>query len=108
MQQPETTDRAQRSGVYNKEAFDRLVAAAYGPMRSLAPRRLLAAPGHQSLNTTGLVHEAYLRLVESPGFSFQSHDHFLAIASRVMRNVLVDFARARTADKRGGGTVLVE
>jgi RNA polymerase sigma factor (TIGR02999 family) len=77
-------------------------------MRSLAHRRLLRAPNDHSLNTTGLVHEAYLRLVESPSVAFHDHEHFLAVASRVMRNVIVDFARARTADKRGGGATVVE
>lgn len=77
-------------------------------MRSLAHRRLLRAPNDHSLNTTGLVHEAYLRLVESPGLSFHDHEHFLAVASRVMRNIIVDFARARMASKRGGGATVVE
>jgi RNA polymerase sigma factor (TIGR02999 family) len=65
-------------------------------------------PGEHSLNTTGLVHEAYLRFVQSAGTTFQSRDHFLAIAARVMRNVLVDHARARVASKRGGGAALLE
>jgi RNA polymerase sigma factor (TIGR02999 family) len=95
-------------GAPEKEALDQLIATAYAPMRSLAHRRLLRAPNHHSLNTTGLVHEAYLRLVESASVSFHDHEHFLAVASRVMRNVIVDFARARTADKRGGGATMVE
>jgi RNA polymerase sigma factor (TIGR02999 family) len=108
MQQPETTDRPQHLGTSDKEAVDQLIAAAYAPMRSLAHQRLLRAPSHHSLNTTGLVHEAYLRMIQSSGLAFQSREHFLAIASRVMRNVLVDLARSRTADKRGGGATVVE
>jgi RNA polymerase sigma factor (TIGR02999 family) len=98
----------QRWAAGEKEALDQLVPAVYAQLRSLARQRLRAAAGERSLNTTGLVHEAYLRLVESAGTSFESRDHFLALASRVMRNVLVDHARARTAAKRGGGAALGE
>lgn len=98
----------QRWGAGEKEGLDEVVPALYEQLHALAHQRLRGAPGEQSLNTTGLVHEAYLRLVESAGTSFQNRDHFLAIASRVMRNVLVDNARARTAVKRGGGAALDE
>lgn len=98
----------QRSGTDGKEGLDEVVPALYEQLRSLAHQRLRGAPGEQSLNTTGLVHEAYLRLVESAGRSFENRDHFLAIASRVMRNVLVDKARARTTAKRGGGVAFDE
>ena len=88
--------------------LDRLIPVVYDRLRALAHQRLAAAPGEHSLNTTGLVHEAYLRFVESSGATFQSRDHFLAIAAGVMRNVLVDHARARVAAKRGGGAALLE
>jgi RNA polymerase sigma factor (TIGR02999 family) len=87
---------------------DQVLPDLYGELRFLAHQRLRRSPLDRSLNTTGLVHEAYLRLVQSVGFSFQNRDHFLAISSRVMRNVLVDHARARTAAKRGGGVALEE
>jgi RNA polymerase sigma factor (TIGR02999 family) len=89
-------------------ALDRLIPVVYDRLRALAHRRLAAAPAEHSLNTTGLVHEAYLRFVESSGATFQSREHFLAIAAGVMRNVLVDHARARVAAKRGGGAALLE
>jgi RNA polymerase sigma factor (TIGR02999 family) len=95
-------------GAAEKEALDDLVPAVYAQLRLLARQRLRGAAAERSLNTTGLVHEVYLRLVESAGTSFESRDHFLAVASRVMRNVLVDHARARTAAKRGGGATLGE
>ena len=60
------------------------------------------------MNTTGLVHEAYLKLVEAPQANLKDRSHFLALASRVMRNLLVDQARARRAAKRGGGVAPVE
>jgi RNA polymerase sigma factor (TIGR02999 family) len=73
----------------------------YQELHSLAHHRL-RNEREESLNTTGLVHEAYLRLIKSAAITFGDRDHFLAIASRVMRNVLVDHARARGAAKRGG------
>lgn len=82
------------------------VRLTYAELRLLAHQRLRRTPGERSLNTTGLVHEAYLRLIMSAGAEFQNRDHFLATASRVMRNVLVDQARARTSAKRGGGAVV--
>lgn len=108
MDQDDITGMLRRWGPGEKESLDRIVPALYVHLRSLAHRRLAGAPGERSLNTTGLVHEAYLRLVESAGASFHDRDHFLAIASRVMRNVLVDNARTRTAAKRGGGAALDE
>lgn len=89
-------------------AVNELIPELYDRLRVLAHRRLAAAPAEHSLNTTGLVHEAYLRFVESSNATFRSRDHFLAIAARVMRNVLVDHSRARVATKRGGGEALAE
>src|SRR5688500_6780744 len=86
---------------------DQLIPVVYDRLRALAHQRLAAVPGEHSLNTTGLVHEAYLRFVESSSVTFRSRDHFLAIAARVMRNVLVDHVRARVAARRGGGVALV-
>ncbi len=87
----------------DREALDRLVPLLYERLRRLAHRRLRGQPGEHSLNTTGLVHEAYLKLVEGPIAGLQDRNHFLALASRVMRQVLVDHARSRRAAKRGGG-----
>jgi RNA polymerase sigma factor (TIGR02999 family) len=89
-------------------ALDGLIPVVYERLRALAHQRLAAAPHEHSLNTTGLVHEAYLRFVESSAATFESREHFLAIAARVMRNVLVDHARARVSAKRGGGAALLE
>jgi RNA polymerase sigma factor (TIGR02999 family) len=93
----------QPTGGLDDRGFDRLVAGMYGRLRELAHHRLRAAPLERSLNTTGLVHEAYLRMAGSPDVAFVDREHFLALASRVMRNVLVDQARARGALKRGQG-----
>jgi RNA polymerase sigma factor (TIGR02999 family) len=90
------------------DAVDELIPIVYERLRILAHQRLTGVPGQHSLNTTGLVHEAYLRFIESSNATFRSREHFLAIASRVMRNVLVDHVRARVAAKRGAGVALLE
>jgi len=87
--------------------LDQLVPIVYDELRHIAHRHLQdERPGH-TLNTTALVHEAYLRLTEVERVQWQDRAHFVAVASRVMRRVLVDYARARGRDKRGGGAVPV-
>ncbi|MBA2291524.1 MAG: sigma-70 family RNA polymerase sigma factor [Gemmatimonadales bacterium] len=108
MKHDEITGMVGRWATGEKAGLDQLIPELYSQLRTLAHQRLRHAPHERSLNTTGLVHAAYLRLVESAGKSFQNSDHFLALASRVMRNVLVDSARARVAAKRGGGVALDE
>jgi len=90
------------------EALDRLIPIVYDRLRAIARQRLRAEPERHSLDTTGLVHEAYLRLVESPATNLADRSHFLALASRVMRHLLVDHARARKRAKRGGGETPLE
>ena len=90
------------------EALRQLVPVLYEPLRQLAHQRMRSEPDAGSLDTTGLVHEAYLKLAGSPAGSLRDRHHFLAVASRVMRNVLVDHARARNAEKRGGGAGVTE
>ena len=84
-------------------ARDELVPLVYDRLRQLARQRLRYTPGDHSLDTTALVHEAYIRLVDVQNVDLRDRASFLALASRVMRNLLVDHARARTAAKRGGG-----
>jgi len=91
-----------------RQALDRLVPVLYERLREQAHYRLQGAPAESSLNTTGLVHETYLRLLGSPDVALLPRAHFLAIASRAMRNVLVDHARSRAARKRGGDFAQVE
>ena len=87
-------------------ALDQLMPLMYERLRQLARQRLRSEPD-ASLNTTGLVHEAYLKLVDSPGVRVQDRGHFLGLASRVMRHLLVDHARTRKAAKRGLGVAQV-
>jgi RNA polymerase sigma factor (TIGR02999 family) len=84
-------------------ALDRLLPVVYEELRGLARARLRREREDHTLGTTGLVHEAYLRLVEVDRVRWNDRAHFLAMASRTMRRVLVDYARARGAAKRGGG-----
>jgi len=88
-------------------ALDQLMPLMYERLRQLARQRLRSEPD-ASLNTTGLVHEAYLKLVDSPGARVQDRGHFLGLASRVMRHLLTDYARERRAAKRGFGVAPLE
>jgi RNA polymerase sigma factor (TIGR02999 family) len=84
-------------------AFDRLVPLVHGELRRLARRYMgRERPGH-TLQATALVNEAYLRLVAVNRVRWQNRAHFFAMAARMMRRILVDAARARGNDKRGGG-----
>lgn len=87
----------------DERARDQLIPLVYDRLRELAHQRLRAGPSDSSLNTTGLVHEAYLRLVDASEVDLPDRAHFLALAAQIMRNLLVDRARARLAAKRGGG-----
>ena len=86
-------------------ARDQLIPLVYDGLRELAHRRLGGARVESSLNTTELVHEAYLRLVDARRLDLPDRANFLALASEVMRNLLVDRARARLAEKRGSGVI---
>jgi RNA polymerase sigma factor (TIGR02999 family) len=86
----------------DEAALSRLVPLVYQELRRVARARLGSeAPGHL-LQTTALVHEAYLRLVEVDRMDVRNRAHLLALAARLMRQVLVDHARRRKAFKRGG------
>ncbi len=92
----------------DRAALDALVPVVYEELRRTAHNRLRAQRPDHTLNTTALVHEAYVKLVDVDHASGQDRAHFLAAASLAMRHVLVDHARARNAKKRGGGWVQVE
>ena len=104
----EVTRLLARWSAGDADARDQLIPLVYDRLRRLAHRRLRGAPDERSLNTTGLVHEAYLRLVAAPAVDVRDRARFLGLASRVMRNLLVDHARSRLAAKRGGGVAPLE
>jgi RNA polymerase sigma-70 factor, ECF subfamily len=86
----------------DQQAAAKLIPLVYKELRQIAARYMgHERPGH-TLQTTALVHEAYLKLVDSPSPNFQNRAHFLAVSAQVMRHILVDHARARARDKRGG------
>ncbi len=108
------TDRSQvtlllrQSRAGDKTALDTLVPLVYDELHSLAHSRMKAERAGHTLNTTGLVHETYLRLIEIREVQWRDRSHFMAVASGIMRRVLVDYARKRVAEKRGGGWTRVE
>lgn len=87
----------------DQQALQDLLPLVYSELRRIAWRRLQAERPHHTLQSTELVHEAYLRLVKSPAQEIENRLHFLAIASQLMRQILVDYGRKRRAGKRGGG-----
>lgn len=89
----------------NADALDRLMPIIYEDLRALARRRIASEQDGHTLNTTAMVHEAYVRLVEGRDRGWKNRVHFFAAASRVMRHILIDYARMRQAEKRGGGAV---
>ena len=100
----EITRLLQRHHQGDREAFDRMVPLVYERLRIIARGQLARAGrrGH-TLDTTALVQEAYLQLVEVEGVDWQDRGHFFAICARAMRRILVDHARRHHAAKRGGG-----
>jgi RNA polymerase sigma factor (TIGR02999 family) len=87
----------------DQEALDRLIPLVYQELRRMARRHMRGTPTGQTLETTALVHEAYLHLVNAPGTGWQDRTHFFAASATVMRRILVDRARSRASLKRGGG-----
>ena len=89
-------------GQGDREADSRLMAIVYDDLRRVARRRLRTERADHSLAPTALVHEAYVRLVDLRRMRWQNRAQFFAIAARLMRQILVDHARAHAAAKRGG------
>src|SRR3954468_14002208 len=104
---PDVTGLLLSWGQGDAAALDRLVPLVYDELRRVARGHLRReAPGHV-LQATGLVHEVFLRLVAIDRVTLTSRAHFFAVSARLMRQILVDDARRRRADKRGGGVTLL-
>jgi RNA polymerase sigma-70 factor, ECF subfamily len=86
----------------DQAALERLVPLVYDELRRIARRYMEREPAGHTLQTTALVNEAYLRLVEQKEMKWQNRAHFFAISAQLMRRILVSMARARHANKRGG------
>lgn len=92
---------AHRGG--DDQAGDRLFALVYDELHEMARRQLRIRKPGETLNTTGLVHEAYLKLFDRDESGFNDRVHFFSVTARAMRQILVDYARRINAEKRGGG-----
>ncbi len=88
-------------------ALDALMPLVYNELRSLAQHHLRRERPHHTLQSTALVHEAYMRLVGTDPPTVQNRSHFFGIAARLMREILVDHARARRTAKRSGGLAII-
>ncbi|TVR93588.1 MAG: sigma-70 family RNA polymerase sigma factor [Wenzhouxiangellaceae bacterium] len=102
------TELLQAAADGDRDAGEQVYAVVYEQLREAALRQRLGWYGDETLNTTALVNEAWLKLAEGQRPRWQSRGHFLAVASTVMRQLLVDRSRQRRALKRGGDAVLVE
>jgi RNA polymerase sigma-70 factor (ECF subfamily) len=92
----------------DESALERLMPLVYSELHRLAHRYMAGEQPGQTLQTTALVHEVYLRLVYANDINWQDRAHFYAICARLMRRILVDFARSRNYQKRGGHSPHIE
>src|SRR5579875_2932995 len=103
----ELTGLLQRMQRGDHAAGEKAASLVYGELHRIASRELRGErPGHL-LQTTALIHEAYARLIQAGSLEIQNRGHFFAVASQQMRRILVDYARARDSQRRGGGAVCV-
>ena len=91
----------------DQDALERLTPLVYGELRRLARRHLSRERSDHTLQSTALVHEAYLRLVDQRSVQWQNRAHFFGVAAQLIRRILIDHARARQAGKRGAGACLL-
>lgn len=103
----EVTRLARRWSEGDDDAFDRLVELVYDDLRRIAHHHLDAGARGGTVDTTALVHEAYLKLARVEGGVWEGRAQFLAFCSKAMRRILIDYARRRSAAKRGGPLVRV-
>lgn len=87
----------------DQTSLEKLTPLVYEELRRLAQKYMKSERADHTLQATALVHEAYLRLIDNSQQQWQNRAHFFAVAARLMRHILVDFARARRSVKRGGG-----
>jgi len=99
---PSVSHWLQRWSDGDSEALDQLMPLVYGELRRMARRYLGQQPPGHTLQTTALIHEAYLRLVGQEEKHWENRAHFFGVAAQAMRHILVDYARARNTAKRGG------
>jgi RNA polymerase sigma factor (TIGR02999 family) len=98
--------RAWRGG--DQDALEQLMPLVYTELRAQARRQLRNERAAPTMQSTALVHELYLRLSKTPNVEWQDRGHFFAVAAQIMRRILIDAARVRTAGKRGGAAPRAE
>jgi RNA polymerase sigma factor (TIGR02999 family) len=106
--QHDVTRLLQAWGAGDESALEQLIPLVYAELHRLAHRYMSLEQSGQTLQTTALVHELYLRLVDVKQIDLKDRAHFYAICARLMRRILVDFARSRSYQKRGGGITHVQ
>ncbi len=89
------------------DALERLMPLVYEELHKMAKRYMNSQPSGHTLQTTALIHEAYLKLADNKEKHFANRTHFFAVAANAMRHILVDHARSRQTNKRGGGAQIV-
>ena len=107
MSQQEVTQLLADWGKGDRSALDKLFPLVHKELRRIAQRQMNNERAGHTLQATALVNEAYLKLVGQQEFEWQNRAHFFAVSAQVMRNILIDHARAHARDKRGGGAIQV-
>jgi len=102
MNRSEITTLLQAHASGDEHALDELIPLVYSEMHNMAQNRLIGERPDHTYSATALVHEAYLKLVDFNRIDWKNRNHFFAIASQIMRNILVDYAVKQKAQKRGG------
>lgn len=90
-----------------KKSPNELISRVYSELKEIARRQLYGERANHTLNPTALANEAYLKLIDQQKASYKDRQHFFALAAGVMRRILIDYARARKAQKRGGEAVML-
>ena len=106
-QRKDVTTLLQEWSAGNSQSVNELMPLVYDRLRQLAARELRRERPNHTLQSTALVHEAYLKLIDQRRVQWKDREHFFAIASKLIRRVLVSHARSRNASKRGGGHTLL-
>jgi RNA polymerase sigma-70 factor, ECF subfamily len=104
----EVTRLLQAWAAGDESALEQLMPLVYEELHRIARRYMAGEHPGQTLQTTALVHEVYLRLVDVKNVNWHDRAHFYALCARLMRRILIDFARSRTFQKRGGGATHVQ
>src|SRR5688572_15491046 len=102
-EEPDITELLIKWHVGDKDAFERLMPLVYDELRRIARRHLRRESNTRTLQTTALVHEAYLKLIDQTRANWQNRAQFFGVSANIMRRILIDHARKRLRGKRGGG-----